>query len=294
MSLSRYLREPRGAKSIEHLESLRQTAERQWTDRGPAAGWLKAELFDLQLDRPTSTGLTSSHVSAPGHELEGGNDNLQHHDGGEDEATSTSTADSWQVLKPTGPRLPRILSNQLLDTLHGDDDLALGEAADFSLASRFGRFDRQTSCSTSFDSDELEDESIRSAALTAHERTSRLSERASNETISSFLDDASDGAFSSFGSLPATPRSPVRTGERGSGWAPPRGIFKDAEMAAKVAAKAKAFESEEIRVAAPYKATGFHLPKQTLSKETNMAGGKAVNKANDKDPLGKAALRHLV
>jgi len=47
-------------------------------------------------------------------------------------------------------------------------------------------------------------------------------------------------------------------------------------------------------VAAPYKATGFHLPKQTLSKETNMAGGKAVNKANDKDPLGKAALRHLV
>jgi hypothetical protein len=280
MSLSRYLREPRGAKSLNHLQVLRHApgvVERQWTERGPAAGWLKAELLGFQLD-----------PAVPRHEL-----SLDEGEG--EEAVSTSTGDSWQMLRPSGARLPRILSNQVLETLHDDDDFNLGEASDLSHALPSGRMGTSVTRSTSFDSDDLEDESLRSAALTAHERSSRT-ERESNDTIGSFLDDASD-SLSAFGSLPDTPRSPMRTGP--SGWAPPRGVFKDEEMASRMAAKAMAasaqskFEADEIRsrkqVAAAFKASGFKVPAKDTQGKTSGKNKDAI----DKDPLGKAALLDL-
>jgi len=286
-SLSRYLREPRGTKTLEHIKALREspaTAERQWTARGPAAGWLKAELLDMQQELPSLVRLPVD-ASAPRHEQTASPDN-----GEEEEEASTQSGDSWQALKPSGPRLPRILSNQLLDTLHDEDDFGWVEEPHYSLASRSGRLPiSSASRSTSFDSDDLEDESLRSAALTGYERPTRSSERCSNDTIGSFLDDASDS-----GSLPATPRSPIRGGERGPVWAPPKGTFKDAEMAARVAAKAKSFDAEEIRsgVAANYRSTGFKVaPAKGVKDAKDPKFAKDAKDAVGKDLRGRAAPR---
>jgi len=271
MSLSRYLREPRGAKSVEHLEVLRlsDTAApigRHWTARGPAAGWFKEEFMDSQ----SPTGLPRGH--APRHELAGDNDEtldetLEGLDEdelspGDEEASGSTGSSSWQPLRPSGGRLPRILSNVVLDTMQDDDDDLFDlDAGEYPLAShRSGLSPRvlgHNTRSSSFDSDDLEAASLFSAALTVNERGERNLhvERASNDTIGSFLDDASDGTPSERSSLPATPRSPMRLpGERP--WAPPRGTFKDIEMAARFSAakgfevKAKGFETDEIQSAA--------------------------------------------
>jgi len=234
---------------------------------------------------------------APRHDLEGGSDEYQEElsdplDG--DEEASGSTADSWQPLRPSGGRLPRIVSNQVLDAMLNDSDEVDGfdfEEGEFSLErSNFtARRERYSRERFSFDSDDFEGESLRSAAMTAvlggsspRERFSGFSERASNETISSFLDDTSDGT--------ASVGSPRRVAERGGGWAPPRGVFKDAEMTARVA-KAKGFEADEIHAANSSTSDNESVPK-TTSKTTR--AGKSGGPGPAHDPLGKQALKHAL
>ena len=317
-AMQKQLREPRGAKSFEHLKNLRVSdmsalMGSQWTERGPTVGWRKDEFADSE--RP------SGHLPSF---LVGGSDELQRELEGDlegtparvkplvqsgvpdvgvpylgvpcstradvplphlvpsgDEEVSSSTAESWQPLRPAGGRLPRILSNQVLADLARDEDCLFElECGESPLASyRFpgsARLVSHRTRSSSFDSDDLEGESLRSAALTAYERSSRHEERASNDTIGSFLDDHDH--------LPTTPRSPMRLGERGGGWAPPRGTFKDAEMAARFAAKAKGFEADEIH--------GASRPKhaQKAGHKSSAAGKGKMKEVPAPDPLGKRAL----
>jgi len=310
-ALSRLLPAVRGLKDVAHLQTLRKSDPlsgaavsrgRQWTARGPAAGWLREELEGASSASAALDSLPYGESEEVVSEEVSGEDGASEEEGvGEESATaSNSTNDSYQASRLRGARLPRIVSNQLLEDmlLDAEDD---GEDAALPTPigqpwvgyGRFGSYGR----SSSLDSDEHDDESIRSAALT-HERSSRssshdFSERCSNETISSFLDEVDSGRFSSLDSTPfASPRSPSHRGEPGPRWAPPRGVFRDAEMAARAKGKAAAD-------APPAKT--FELQKKPrVGFERQVGFAKALSRAGEgapkakrelHDPLRKAALR---
>jgi len=313
-ALSRLLPAVRGLKDVAHLQTLRKSDPlsgaavsrgRQWTARGPAAGWLRAELEGASSASAALDSLPYGESEEVVSEEVGGEEGASEEEGvGEESATSSnSTNDSYQASRLHGARLPRIVSNQLLEDMLLD---AEDEGEDAALPTpigqpwvgygRFGSYGR-SSGSSSLDSDEHDDESIRSAALT-HERSSRsssrdYSERCSNETISSFLDEVDSGRFSSLDSTPfASPRSPSQRGEPGPRWAPPRGVFRDAEMAARAKGKAgadappaKTFELQKKPRVGFERQVGFD---KALSR-----AGEGVPKAKRElqNPLRKAALR---
>ena len=175
VALSRLMDAPRGAKSLEHLENLRvndpsygslvpqrgSSAARKWTELGPAAGWLKEEEEE---------------------ELE-------------ESGSGESGSEDYLQKRPSVGRLPRILSNQMMHFSDEDDE----EDAEWRPSPRVHAWAPPSpKRNPNFfppagvrrlsrdDYDLADDASLRSAARTSVERSS---ERSSNDTIASFLDD---------------------------------------------------------------------------------------------------------
>jgi len=265
--MAKHLSQPRGFKDSTHLAILRrsnplagviETRARQWTERGPAAGWLKTEMEDATRSGAEAHALNSLQQVA--------SDEADDKDAESPDEASTSTSDSWQMLRTSRQRLPRILSNQELDMLDDDDGSldALGEP------------NTVWPRSVSFDSDELDDESVCSAAMT-HERTSRTSERASNDTIVSFLEDGGDYHEASPSPPPKrNSRSPLRRGEGTMRWVPPRGVMSHAEVAARAELMARMTTKSQKETAEGFKGKGRR------------------GRSPPQDPLGKEALQEII
>ena len=259
-ALARQLREPKGTKSLEHLEALRQSdpcygslLPTSTSAMRDAACRLVASRAAASLERAASLSSSASSLSPQG---------SSHASDGDDESRDAELdEEGWQMLRSStsgSGRLPRILSNHIFDSLDDDDD-ERDEVPDLLRDSSAGPSPRalhkwappppKTNPAYAFGglspgrlaahrrqqrlSYEDDDASVRSMARTSVERSS---ERSSNNTICDFLDDrgyleeGSEGSGSGEWS-PRDALSGVRT--EGLRWAASRDALK-AELKAEL------------------------------------------------------------
>jgi len=284
-ALARLLREPKGAKTVEHLEALRQSDPCY----GSATRAISHSVDDAAKDGVVheSASLSSSITSSSSYGSSGASD-------GDDEARDADLDDDgWQMLRSTtmgSGRLPRILSNHIFDGLDDDEEDEISERHEgASLPPSAGPSPRHLHTwappapksnpayagvspgrLSAFRHQRLsyedDGDSVRSMARTSIERTS---ERSSNNTICDFLDDASEGFASGSGSGVWSPRDSL-SGVHVS-WAHSRDALK-AELKAEL--KGELAPSVALG-AAPRKGGGAAKPppSTTPAPPTRLVGG---------------------